>query len=202
MKFSQNSFSKNIQAAIASKGLSVPKFADLLGVSKTTVYNWIHGRNRIQPERVEEVAALLEVSPGWLMGYLETSEVPAAPSLSPSHSTAVAPVSASYTTHPSSGTGSSEALQHRSSSFSYTEEPRTRSVSNFTESVAPLPASNPAEYDVPLSASNSTESGTPLSRQVQEMPGEDPCKQAQDMIRHIVTELMELQTLFTNSSER
>lgn len=172
MKFSQSSFSKNIQSAIAGKGLSIPKFADMLGVSKTTVYNWIHGRNRIQPRRVEEVAALLNVSPGWLMGY-EEEKSEAASLGAPAEG---APTSVPYTVHRSPASDSPPVSKPSDRAFSY----------DVGESVEPSVAV--------------AETPAALPRQTQEMPGTDQCRQAQDMIRHIVTELMELQMLFTGSS--
>lgn len=74
MLFNQKLFSKRIQDAIAERGLSIPKFAAMLGVSKTTVYNWIHGRNGVQPSRLEEAASILNVSSGWLMGFDDKDE--------------------------------------------------------------------------------------------------------------------------------
>lgn len=170
MKFSQSSFSKNIQSAIAGKGWSIPKFADMLGVSKTTVYNWIHGRNRIQPGRVEEVAALLNVSPGWLMGYEEEKSE----AVSPGTPAEGSPASAPYTVHRSPVTDSIPVSKPSDRAVSYGAD----------ESVDP-------------SASVAEAAAAP--RQTQVMPGTDQCRQAQDMIRHIVTELMELQMLFSGS---
>lgn len=171
MKFSQSSFSKNIQSAIAGKGLSIPKFADMLGVSKTTVYNWIHGRNRIQPGRVEEVATLLDVSPGWLMGYEEKKSE----AVSPDTPAEGSPVSAPYTVHRSPVTDSVPVSEPSDTAFSYDAGQSGEPSASVAETPSVLP------------------------RQTQEMPGTDQCRQAQDMIRHIVTELMELQMLFTGS---
>ncbi len=171
MKFSQSSFSKNIQSAIAGKGWSIPKFADMLGVSKTTVYNWIHGRNRIQPGRVEEVAALLNVSPGWLMGYEEEKSE----AVSPGTPAEGSPASAPYTVHRSPVTDSAPVSEPSDRAFSYDAGQSGGPSASVAETPAVLP------------------------RQTREMPGTDQCRQAQDMIRHIVTELMELQMLFSGS---
>lgn len=170
MKFSQSSFSKNIQSAIAGKGWSIPKFADMLGVSKTTVYNWIHGRNRIQPGRVEEVAALLNVSPGWLMGYEEAKSEAASPGV-PAED---APASVPYTVHRSPVTDSMPVSKPSDRAFSYDADESGDPSASVAEAAA-------------------------APRQTQVMPGTDQCRQARDMIRHIVTELMELQMLFSDS---
>ena len=53
---------KNLQNHIFGHGLSVANFADSIGVSKHTVYNWFHGRYVPSLEMMIRVSKRLGVS--------------------------------------------------------------------------------------------------------------------------------------------
>ena len=68
MLFNKDLLSERIQAEIAERGMSVAEFANMLGVSRDSVYNWIRKRNGIQDNLLPEIAEKLGVNPFWLIG--------------------------------------------------------------------------------------------------------------------------------------
>lgn len=168
MDFNQDIFSRRIQTAIARKGLSVPRFADMIGVSKTTVYNWIHAKNVPHRSKLPEIAGILEVSPGWLMGFEDEDSCTV---LREAPDTKQSEFIHPFTVHAISDSGISQSSNAVAAPSYEQESPAASRPSSFAESA------------------RSVKKGSA-----------DSSRQAQDMIRHIVDELLQLQLLFANSS--
>jgi transcriptional regulator with XRE-family HTH domain len=65
-------FPQRLQRLRAAKGMSLDRLANLLGVSKPTVWAWEQGRARPAPERIGKLAKVLEVEQSDLVPSLDT----------------------------------------------------------------------------------------------------------------------------------
>ena len=69
----RKAFGSALVDAIRSAGLTVPKLAELVGVSDDAVRKWTYGNPPTDPQRVFTIERHVEVSPGELsrhLGYL------------------------------------------------------------------------------------------------------------------------------------
>lgn len=68
----QSTIGQRIKAQREKKGLSLQDVADRLAVNRSSVMRWENGDiNRIKLPFIEKLAQILEISPGYLMGYIE-----------------------------------------------------------------------------------------------------------------------------------
>lgn len=62
----QDSMQERLVYAVKSRGLTQQQFADSLGLTKGAVNHWLTGRYALRFEHIEQVSAILGVSPAWL----------------------------------------------------------------------------------------------------------------------------------------
>ena len=58
---------KRIKAAYKRSGLNYREFASLLGVSVSTAYNWVHGKQSARVVMLPRIARVLGVTPADLV---------------------------------------------------------------------------------------------------------------------------------------
>lgn len=57
------------------KGLTQVELANIVNVSKITVLRWENGERQIKPEKAQQLADYFGVSVGYLLGYIDDSEI-------------------------------------------------------------------------------------------------------------------------------
>jgi len=67
-------FADRLRSARKAKGLGQTELAGKVGVSSGSVGNWEIGPSQPRPETLRKVAAILEVTPAWLLYGSSTSE--------------------------------------------------------------------------------------------------------------------------------
>lgn len=67
MKFEKTS--KRLSQALASKDMTQQELANLSGINKASISQYINGRNRPNNISAHKMSRYLEVKPEWLMGF-------------------------------------------------------------------------------------------------------------------------------------
>ena len=57
------------------KGLTQVELANIVNVSKITILRWENGERQIKPEKAQQLADYFGVSVGYLLGYIDDSEI-------------------------------------------------------------------------------------------------------------------------------
>lgn len=68
MVFNKDRFTKRLRMEMDKLGINSAQLAAQLGISKSTVHNWLAQKNGVSPYELEKLSQFLNVDSAWLVG--------------------------------------------------------------------------------------------------------------------------------------
>lgn len=64
--------SDRIKQSRKNKGLTMDELASVMGVAQSAIVRWENGTTQVKPDKLEKISKILDVSPLYLLGYIDT----------------------------------------------------------------------------------------------------------------------------------
>ncbi|CEN28714.1 MAG: helix-turn-helix domain-containing protein [Lactococcus sp.] len=64
--------SDRIKLSRKNKGLTMDQLANIMGVAQSAIVRWENGTTQVKPDKIGEISKILNVSPLYLLGYIDT----------------------------------------------------------------------------------------------------------------------------------